>query len=134
MKYGMQFYNYHSDFYSIFCLSAPGICTVWGDPHYVTFDERKYDFQGDCDYTLVKDCQPSSNLPSFQVTADNIKLKPSDRVAYTEEINLWFNGTRFSLRQGGEIRIDSVSVMSPVIHPSGVVIRKAGSSYVVSSD
>ena len=59
-------------------------------------------------------------------------MKPSDKVAYTEEIDLWFNGTRFSLKQGGEIRIEGVSVNTPIVHPSGVVIRKSGGSYVVS--
>ena len=97
----------------------------------MTFDERKYDFQGDCDYTLVKDCNPSYNLTSFNLTAENIKLKPSDKVAYTEELRLEYEGVVFALRQDGEIRIDNVMVSTPVMHPTGVMIRNQGSSYVV---
>ena len=117
----------------IYYFTAPGICTVWGDPHYITFDNRDYDFQGDCDYTLVKDCYNSSSLPSFNVIAENIKLKPSDRVAYTEEIRLEFDGNVFALRQGGEVRVNGINANLPVNHPSGVTIRSAGSSFVVST-
>ena len=116
-----------------FFYSAPGSCTVWGDPHYITFDDVKYDFQGDCDYTLVKDCSNSTGLPSFHLKADNIKMKPTDRVSFTDEITLDFAGIMFSLRYGGEVRIDGVAVNLPVSHPSGVTIRKAGSMNVVSS-
>ena len=115
----------------IFPSTGPGICTVFGDPHYITFDNHKYDFQGDCDYTLVKDCSNSTGLPSFNIYAENIKMKPSDRVSYTEEIKVEFAGTVFALRQEGELRIDGVTANPPVNHPSGVTVRKWGASYLV---
>ena len=68
----------------------------------------------------------------FHVIANNVKLKPSARVAVTEEIRVQYGGVEFALRQGGEIRVDGVVANPPVNHPSGVKIRKSGTSYVVS--
>ena len=106
------------------------MCTAWGDPHYVTFDGLEYDFQGDCEYTLVRDCRNSSGLPAFHVTARNIKRKPSDRVSFTQEVALEFEGTLYSLLRGGEVRIDGVVVQLPVLRSDGVSIRKAGDKLV----
>lgn len=33
---------------------CPGLCSAWGDSHYETFDGRLYDFEGSCDYVMVK--------------------------------------------------------------------------------
>ena len=113
-------------------VSAPGTCVAWGDPHYVTFDDVKYDFQGDCDYTLVKDCYNASGLPSFRVTADNIKRQPSDKVAYTFAVNLEYSGSIFALKYGGTVRVNGVNVNLPFMHLSGVMIQSIGGTAVVS--
>ena len=65
---------------------------------------------------------------------DNIKNKPSDRVSYTDKVNLEMSGTVFSLRQGGEVRLNGAIISLPLQHfPTGVVITNAGTSHVVSN-
>ena len=31
-------------------------CQVFGDPHIVTYDNKLYDYMGDCNYVLSMDC------------------------------------------------------------------------------
>ncbi|XP_068115904.1 mucin-2-like [Hyperolius riggenbachi] len=50
-----------------------GTCTIYGDGHYRTFDSRSYEFDGDCEYTLVQDyCNSDPNNGTFRVITENI--------------------------------------------------------------
>ncbi|XP_077177565.1 mucin-5AC-like [Paroedura picta] len=51
-----------------------GTCAVYGDGHYITFDDKRYNFNGKCEYTLVQDhCgQNSSTQGTFRVITENI--------------------------------------------------------------
>ncbi|KAM4618063.1 mucin-5B-like [Discoglossus pictus] len=57
------------------CTSNPclGTCAVYGDGHYLTFDGKRYSFNGDCEYTLAQDhCGQSGNSSTFRVITENI--------------------------------------------------------------
>ncbi|KAF4081535.1 hypothetical protein AMELA_G00162330 [Ameiurus melas] len=41
------------------------ICTIYGDSHYISFDGRRYTFNGNCEYTLAQDyCGNSARVHS----------------------------------------------------------------------
>ncbi|XP_014235981.1 hemocytin [Trichogramma pretiosum] len=47
-----------------------GVCSVWGDSHYTSFDGREYDFSGACEYVYAKG-QLSSSM-TFEVKVRNV--------------------------------------------------------------
>uniref|UniRef100_H2ZP85 VWFD domain-containing protein n=1 Tax=Ciona savignyi TaxID=51511 RepID=H2ZP85_CIOSA len=50
---------------------CPAYCSAYGDPHYETFDKRRYEFHGDCTYVLAEDyC--GDGVGSFKVTVENV--------------------------------------------------------------
>ena len=101
---------------------GPGYCQIWGDPHYVTFDDEKYNFQGDCDYTLVRDCL---NASAFHLWSNNERLHPSARVSYMREVILDWAGHTYSLRTGSLVRVDGVDVTAQLpYHGPQVSITK----------
>ncbi|KAM4723120.1 mucin-5AC-like [Rhinophrynus dorsalis] len=52
------------------CLST---CAVYGDGHYLTFDSKKYRFNGDCQYTLAQDyCSDDPSNGTFRIITENI--------------------------------------------------------------
>lgn len=65
------------------CVESDGVCTVFGDPHYKTFDGKFFSFQGSCKYLLSEDCV--GRTFSIRVTNDARSTKTS---SWTKTISI----------------------------------------------
>uniref|UniRef100_A0A3B3YQH4 VWFD domain-containing protein n=1 Tax=Poecilia mexicana TaxID=48701 RepID=A0A3B3YQH4_9TELE len=43
-----------------------GVCGIYGDGHYITFDDKRFDFSGQCEYTLLQGNR------SFSIITENV--------------------------------------------------------------
>ncbi len=66
----------------------------WGDPHYTTFDNVRYDFQGRGDFTLLELYQASGTDPVFSIQG---RLgQPSGWRGVTGHLGLAFGDPNFA--------------------------------------
>lgn len=86
-----------------------GSCQASGDPHYVTFDGRRFDFMGTCTYLLSGSCGQNAALPSFRVLVEN-EHRGSPTVSYTRAVRVEARGVTVAVRRE---------------HPGQVLVRRS---------
>uniref|UniRef100_A0A3P8VM97 VWFD domain-containing protein n=1 Tax=Cynoglossus semilaevis TaxID=244447 RepID=A0A3P8VM97_CYNSE len=48
-------------------------CGIYGDGHYITFDDKRFNFNGECGYTLVQDyCNSDPANGTFRIITENV--------------------------------------------------------------
>lgn len=81
-----------------FCLL--GICSGWGNEHYVTFDGAYYHFKENCTYVLVKSNHPDSH--SFWIHIDNYYCAATHGAICSMSLIIFYSNSVVILTQARE--------------------------------
>lgn len=81
-------------------------CQATGDPHYVTFDKAKFDFQGTCVYQLAALCSKDPELVPFEILVQN-DHRGNKLVAYTKlvQVNMYNHSIVITKTHKGRILV-----------------------------
>lgn len=85
-------------------------CRAHSDPHYTTFDGRRYDMMGTCSYMMAELNSEDQTLPAFSVEAKN-EHRGSRRVSYVGFVTVRAYSHSVSLARG-EVGFARVSIQS----------------------
>ncbi|XP_060543722.1 mucin-5B-like [Pantherophis guttatus] len=104
------------------CLST---CAVYGDGHYITFDDKRYIFNGQCEYTLLQDyCgQNSSTQGSFRIISENIPCGTTGTTC-SKSIKVFFKNYELILteEQYKVVKRESGGLIPYRIHQMGIYL------------
>ncbi|KAK9297425.1 hypothetical protein QLX08_008855 [Tetragonisca angustula] len=110
------------------CVESDGVCTVFGDPHYRTFDGKFFSFKGACKYQLASDC--SGHTFSVRVTNDARSTRFS---AWTKTIAIKVGDLKVNLGQKMRVKVNGKKVDIPYRVANRLDVNRTADSIVVST-
>ncbi|XP_034444063.1 mucin-5B-like [Hippoglossus hippoglossus] len=61
-----------------------GTCSMYGEGHYMTFDERRFSFNGECGYVFTQDYCGDDRTGTFRVLTESIPCGTSESICSTK--------------------------------------------------
>ena len=115
---------------------CPKRCSVVGDPHYTTFDGYKYDFSGQCSYTLVKHVEFQIEAENAQCSAD-VEYIPgrhyeiNNPPTCTRALIIRLENASLKLKQGKEVLYNGEEIVNfPKLLPNKILIVTSSSIWL----
>ncbi|XP_040020452.2 IgGFc-binding protein [Gasterosteus aculeatus] len=94
-------------------------CSARGDPHFSSFDGRRFDFQGNCVYRLAGTCGDHAGLTPFEVNLEN-NNRGNKRVSYAKVVSVNVYGSTYTLSvdHPGRVLVNGLENVLPLSNPS----------------
>ncbi|KAM4618231.1 mucin-5B-like [Polymixia lowei] len=79
-------------------LQCDGSCAIYGEGHYITFDDKRFSFNGDCGYIFTQDHCSNNTNGTFRVLTENIPCGTIENTCSTA-IKLFLGNTEIVLSE-----------------------------------
>ncbi|XP_061531997.1 mucin-2-like isoform X1 [Phycodurus eques] len=98
-----------------------GTCTIYGEGHYITYDDKKFSFNGDCGYVFTQDYCGDKKSGTFRVLTESIPCGPSENICSTA-IKLYLGNSEIVLKEGTVIKQNTGLDIPYKVHTIGLYL------------
>ncbi|XP_055379670.1 BMP-binding endothelial regulator protein [Condylostylus longicornis] len=111
------------------CEASAGTCTVFGDPHFKTYDGKFFSFQGSCKYQLSADCLDDTFSIRVTNEARNTKLS-----SWIKTVTLKLKELRVNLGQKLRVKVNGTRITLPYSYNNIVDVKRIKDGVIVKTD
>ncbi|RUS78727.1 hypothetical protein EGW08_013514, partial [Elysia chlorotica] len=97
-------------------------CSATGDPHYQTFDGKRYNFMGTCSYYLMRD-------RDFSIITDNIKCGHGQN-SCTKSISIDMNGLNIKMDHNHQLFVNGLEITQLPYEAPGIKVNMVSSLFM----
>ncbi|KAM9366657.1 mucin-5AC-like [Symphorus nematophorus] len=99
------------------------VCGIYGEGHYVTFDDKRFTFSGQCGYTLLQDyCSTGQGNGTFRIITENVPCGTTGTTC-SKTIKIFLGDNEFQLKDDNfHVVKGSTKVMPAQIRKMGIYL------------